>query len=98
MAQLLMNRATRFHGGEASGAKAEQWRTVALSCSAWWEARNAKWEGRVRSGRREVASRRGCDARMRTARGQREQESGDEWQTRGVCFLNRSATAVLKVF
>ena len=50
-----------------------------------------KWEGRVRSGRREVASRRGYDARMRPARGQREQESGDEWQTCGVCFLNRSA-------
>ena len=42
--------------------------------------------------------RRGCDARMRTARGQREQESGDEWRTRGVVFLKRSATAVLKVF
>ena len=37
-------------------------------------------------------------ARASTARGQREQESGDEWRTRGVCFLNRSATAVLKVF
>ena len=76
----------------------EQWWMAALSCSARWEARNAKWEGRVRSGRREVASRRGCDARMRTARGQREQESRDEWRTCGVCLLNRSATAVLKVF
>jgi len=38
-------------------------------------------------GRRGAASRRGCDARTRTARGQREQESGDEWRTRGAVFL-----------
>ena len=34
-----------------------------------------------------VASGRGCDGRMRTARGLREQESGDEWRTCGVVFL-----------
>ena len=48
---------------------------------------------RVCSGRRGAASRRGCDGRTRTARGQREQESGDEWRTRGVEPLSRSATA-----
>ena len=53
---------------------------------------NAKWNGDS-AGRRGVASRRGCDARVRTARGQRAQASGDGWQTRGVVFLKRSATA-----
>ena len=48
---------------------------------------------RVCSGRRGAASRRGCDGRMRTARGQRAQASGDGWRTRGVVFLKRSATA-----
>ena len=57
---------------------------------------NAKWNGDS-AGRRGVASRRGCDARVRTARGQRAQASGDGWRTRGFKFLNRSAMVTLTV-
>ena len=42
---------------------------------------------RVRSAGARGGFRHGYDARRRTARGQREQESGDEWRTRGVVFL-----------
>ena len=45
-----------------------------------------------------VASGRGCDGRMHTARGLRAQASGDRWQTRDVKTLSRSATAILKIF
>jgi len=48
---------------------------------------------RVRSAGARGDFRHGYDARRRTARGQREQESGDEWRTRGVEPLSRSATA-----
>ena len=46
----------------------------------------------------EVASGRGWDGRMRTARGLRAQASGDGWRTRGVKTLSRSATVILKIF
>ena len=46
-----------------------------------------KWDGECVQQARGVASGRGCDGRMRTARGLREQESGDEWRTCGVVFL-----------
>ena len=42
---------------------------------------------RVRSAGARGDFRHGYDARRRTARGQREQESGDEWRTRGAVFL-----------
>ena len=42
---------------------------------------------RVRSAGAWGDFRHGYDARRRTARGQSEQESGDEWRTRGVVFL-----------
>ena len=57
-----------------------------------------KWGGDSVS-RRGVASRRGCDARVRTARGQRAQASGDGWRTRGFIFLKLdhcSSDSVLK--
>ena len=42
---------------------------------------------RVRSAGARGDFRHGSDARRRTARGQREQESGNGWRTRGVIFL-----------
>ena len=96
------------HGGAASGMNRAMalsfWVEMARRCFGVLVAvraeeggGNAEWNGDS-AGRRGVASRRGCDARVRTARGQRAQASGDGWRTRGVVFLKRSATAVLKIF
>ena len=79
--------ADAFLQRRTSGAKAEQWRAAAarLLCVVGGEEK--------RNGTASAFGRRAgwLQTRLRRqeahGRGQREQESGDEWRTRGVVFL-----------
>jgi len=95
-ARLQADGATRFRGGVLARQRrclvGNGGRQSSRRC-VLWEERKSEMGRASASDRRAGCSRRGCDARRRTARGQREQESGDEWRTRGVEPLSRSATA-----
>ena len=77
----------RFCSDEQARRRRSNGGRLRLGCCARWEARKNEMGRRVRSAGARGDFRHGYDARRRTARGQREQESGDEWRTRGVVFL-----------